>query len=131
MWRSNLKSAWSQLLAGSATLLGLGALFGGGAQADTPHLPLFKTLPEPSRPAASRVDEVMIRIIGESVQISQDGSSFEELRLGDSPQAAHLRKLLREAAPVGQPISVPIGSIIVASGGGGNKGERPKESGGK
>jgi hypothetical protein len=70
----------------------------------------------------------MIRIVGENIHISQDGSSFEELRLGDTPEAAHLRKLLRDAGAAGPSVSVPIDSMIVASGGGGAKGGKPKES---
>jgi hypothetical protein len=73
----------------------------------------------------------MVKVVGEKVLMSQNGSSFEELRLGDTPEAAHLKNLLRDAGPLGQSVSVPIGSMIVASGGGGPKGERPRESGGK
>jgi hypothetical protein len=76
---------------------------------------------------ASRLDEVAIRIEGENIYISQRGSAFEELRLGDTPDAAHLRKLLRGAGAERQSISVPIGSMIVASGGGSGKGEKPKQ----
>jgi hypothetical protein len=70
-------------------------------------------------------------MIGDNIHISQDGSSFEELRLGDTPEAGYLKKLLRDAGAPGQSISVPIGATIVASGGGGAKGEKPKDSGGK
>jgi hypothetical protein len=73
----------------------------------------------------------MIRIIGDKIHISQDGRSFEELRLGDTPEAAHLKKLLLDAGAVGQSIAVPIGSMIVASGGGRGDGNKPADSKGK
>jgi hypothetical protein len=61
---------------------------------------------------------------------------FEELHLGDTPEAAHLRKLLRDAGGTGKSVSVPTGSMIVAGGGGGAAGwsskSKPKPSeGGK
>lgn len=131
MWRTNLKSTWSQLLAGSAAILGLGTLLGGGARADIPQFRSTGTIPEPSARTASRADEVIVRMIGDNIHVSQDGSSFEELRLGDTPEAGHLKNLLRDAGASGRSISVPIGVTIVASGGGGAKGEKPKDSGGK
>ena len=52
----------------------------------------------------------------------------EELHLGDTPEAAHLKKLLRDEGADGGSVSIPVGSMIVASGGGGTKGEKPKSS---
>src|SRR4051812_13544309 len=103
MWGANLKSTWSQLLTWGAVALGFGALLGGGTRADA-----TATLGE-EQGAPSRVDEVMVKLVGEKVLMSQDGSSFEELRLGDTPEAAHLKKLLRDAGDVEQSVSVPIG----------------------
>jgi hypothetical protein len=130
MWRANLKSTWSQVLAGVAAALGFGTLFGEVARAEVTQYHSAGTIPERSARATSRVDEVIVRIERDSVHISQDGSSFEELRLGDTPEAAHLKKLLRDAG-AGQSIPVPIGAMIVASGGGGHKAEKPKDSDGK
>ena len=48
--------------------------------------------------------------------------------LGDTPEAAHLKKLLRDEGADGGSVSIPVGSMIVASGGGGTKGEKPKSS---
>ncbi|RZN23281.1 hypothetical protein [Bradyrhizobium sp. Leo121] len=66
-------------------------------------------------------------IDSEKIFISQDGRTFEELHLGDTPEAAHLKKLLRDEAD-GRSVSVPVGSMIVASGGGSGKGAKPKNS---
>jgi hypothetical protein len=126
MSRAKLKSIWSQLPAWGALMLGFGALAGGSARADISPLQPPEATPEPSIELASRLDEVAIRIEGENIYISQDGSAFEELRLADTPDAAHLRKLLRDAGAEGQSVSVPIGSMIVASGGGGGNGGKPK-----
>jgi hypothetical protein len=121
-----LKSIWSQLPAWGALVLGFGALLGGDARADRSQLQPSGTTPEPPGRLASRLDEVAIRIDGDNIYVSQDGNSFEELRLGDTQEAAHLRKLLLDAGAVGQSVSVPVGSMIVASGGGSGKGAKPK-----
>jgi hypothetical protein len=127
MSRASLKKIWSQLPAWGALMLGFGALVAGDARADRSQLQPPEATPEPSRPSALKLDEVAIRIEGETIYISQRGSAFEELRLGDTPDAAHLRKLLRDAGAMGQPVSVPVGSMIVASGGGSGKGEKPRQ----
>ena len=127
MSRAKLKSIWSLLPAWGALLLGFGAVLGGGgARAGSSQLQPPEATPEPSKVSASRLDEVAIRIEGENSYISQGGSAFEELRLADTPDASHLKKLLRDAGADGQSVSVPIGSMIVASGGGGGSGGKPK-----
>jgi hypothetical protein len=127
MSHSSLKKIWSQLLAWLALMLSFGALLAGGARADRSQLQPPEATPEPSTRLASKSDQVAIRIDGENIYISQRGGAFEELRLGDTPDAAHLKKLLRDAGAGGQSVSVPIGSMIVASGGGSGKGEKPKQ----
>lgn len=124
MSRASLKNIWLQMPAWGALMLG--ALLAGGARADRSQLQPPEATPEPSRQVAARSDEVAVRIDGDNIYISQRGSAFEELRLGDTPDAAHLRKLLRDAGAEGQSVSVPIGAMIVASGGGSGKGEKPK-----
>lgn len=131
MSRASLKNIWSYPPAWGALMLGFGALLAGGARADKSQLPPPEATPESSRRLVSKLDEVAIRIEGENIYISQRGSAFEELRLGDTPDAAHLRKLLRDAGAVGQSVSVPIGSMIVASGGGSGTGAKPKQQSSK
>jgi hypothetical protein len=128
MSRAKLRKIWSGLPAWGALLLGLGTLIG-DARADRPELrPASGTPPEPSTRSTSRAAEVAIRIDGEKIYISQDGNRFEELHLGDTPEATHLKKLLRDEGADGASVSIPVGSMIVASGGGGTKGQKPKNS---
>jgi hypothetical protein len=120
MSRASLKNIWSRMPAWGALMLGFGVLVGGNARADQPKSPeltpdLYGRLP-------SRSDEVALRLDGENIYFSQGGGAFEELRPGDTLEAVRLRKLLRDAGGMGQSVSVPIGSTIVAGGGGGASG---------
>jgi hypothetical protein len=123
MPRARLRNIWSYRPALGALLLGFGALIG-GARAERPGLQPPAT-PEPSSQSALRPEEILVRIDGESIYISQDAGSFEELRLGDTPEAAHLRELLRNEGADRRSVSIPVGSMIVASGGGSGKGDKP------
>jgi hypothetical protein len=84
-------------------------------------------MPEIAQTTAVGRHEVALRLDGDSIHISQNGGVFEELRLGDTPEANHLRKLLRETGALQQPVSIPVGATIVASGGASGKGEKPKD----
>ena len=125
---ARLKSFWSQLPALSALLLGVGA-FSGDARADRSQIQPPEVAPDRSERSASNSSEVAIRLEGDNVYMSQDGGAFEELRLGDTPEARHLRKLLRDAGADGRSVTIPVGAMIVASGGGSGKGVKPKQQG--
>ena len=122
MSHASLKYIWSRLPAWGAFILGFGALVGGDARADQPKPRPPESIPDLHAQLLSRSDEVALRLDGENIYFSQGGSPFEELRLGDTPEAMHLRKLLRDAGGMGRSVSVPIDSTIVASGGGGASG---------
>ena len=126
MLRAKLRKIWPHLPAWGALLLGFGALIG-DAQADRPELRPSGTAPEPSSPSFSKPGEVAVRIDGENIYISQDGSTFEQLYLGDTPEAAHLRKLLLDEGAARGSVSIPVGAMIVASGGGGGNGQKPRQ----
>jgi hypothetical protein len=125
MSQERLKSIWSQLPAWGALVLGFGALLGQDARADA--LPVKPSAPEALKPVAARSDEVAVRLDGDNISISRDGRTFEELRLGNTAEAAHLKNLLRDAGAMAQPVFVPVGAMIVASGGGSGKGEKPRQ----
>lgn len=113
MSRAKLRNVWSHLPAWGALLLGGGALIS-SAQADVKQQ-------SPSRSDLG-AHEVVLKIDGDNILISRDGSNFEMLRLGDTLEASHLRKLLRDEASDGRSITVPVGAMIVASGGASGRG---------
>jgi hypothetical protein len=108
MSRAKLRNIWSHIPAWAALLLGGGALVS-SARADV-------------TPQPSETQNVVLKMDGNDILISRDGRHFEELRLGDTREALHLRKLLRDEAADGRSITVPVGSMIVASGGASGKG---------
>ena len=113
MSRAKLRNIWSHLPAWGALLLSGGVLVS-GARADVKLQP-------PSR-SDFEAHEVVVKIDGENIFISQDGRNFEELRLGDTREALHLRKLLRDEVSEGRSVTIPVGPMIVASGGASGKG---------
>jgi hypothetical protein len=113
MSSTRVKNLWSKLPLRGALALGLGAFFASGAQSPTQ--------------AGPSSNDAAIRIDGDAISISQNGGAFEELRLGNTPEAAYLRKLLQEAGAGAHSVTVPVGSMIVASGGGSGKGSKPKQ----
>jgi hypothetical protein len=113
MSRAKLRKVWSHLPAWGALLLSGGALVG-SARADVK--------PQPPSRSDLGAQEVVVKMDGENILISQDGRHFEQLRLGDTREALHLRKLLRDEASDGRSVTVPVGSMIVASGGASGRG---------
>jgi hypothetical protein len=112
-------SKWGALAAG------LGAFVGAGAQANVlaPD-PLSKEGPVLAGENAS--GEVRIRIDGERLYLSERGREFEELVLGDTPEAEGLRRLVKELLPAGGVLAVPVGPSVVAEGGAHGPWTRPK-----
>lgn len=128
MPRPKSKKSWLQLPGWGALMVSLGALFATetppATAAPSPHQDTPGALNE--RGAAT--DEVMVRTEGGRIYISEGGRAFEELLLGNTTEAAYLRKLLGNAGAGGASISVPVGTIIVANGGGQGDGAKPKPS---
>jgi hypothetical protein len=113
MSRAKLRNIWSHLPTWGALVLSGGALISGARAETKPH---------PPSQSDFGANEVAVKIDGETILISQDGRSFEELRLGSTPEALHLRKLLRNEGSNGRVVTIPVGSMIVASGGASGKG---------
>jgi hypothetical protein len=68
--------------------------------------------------AGTQLDgSVVLKRENGSLLISEHGGPFERLDLGDTPEAAELRRLLDKLAPDGSVVSVPIDNRIVADGG--------------
>jgi hypothetical protein len=110
-----------------ALILGFGALFAGDARADRPDVQSFGTAARPANELGARFDEVLIRTEGEKIYFSQGGSAFEELPLGDTPEAIALRELLRQADAGDAGTAASVGSFIVANGGPSIHGAKPKK----
>jgi hypothetical protein len=124
MSRPILRKSWLRLSQWSALLLG--AVFASSAWGGKPDLQPTGSTAGPRDQSSPHFGEILIRTEGAKIYVSQDGSGFEELSLGETPDAAALRKLLSDAGAAKAPVSVPIGSIIVASGGGAGDGAKPK-----
>lgn len=96
---------WLRLPGRAAVLIGLGALSTAGARADVSD--------QDCRAASG---DVLIRSEGGRIYLSEGGSGFEELRLGDTAEARHLRQLLEEH--VAGPAGLRLNPTILAGGGG-------------
>lgn len=112
-------SKWSSLLAG------LGALAGGGldANANTGNAPVHEPRVQDSHRAEK---SVRLRFENGRIFLSEHGGSFQEILLDDTPEAAHLRQLLIGVLPLGGDLAVPVGPSIVAEGGASGNWSRPK-----
>jgi hypothetical protein len=125
MSRANLRESVFLLSKWVAFILGCGALFAGETQANRSQIqPLGAT--GPSNLLGRNSDQVLLRIEGEKIYISQDGSKFNELPLADAPETTYFKALLRDADTA--EIAVPVGPIIVANGGSGANGAKSKEA---
>jgi hypothetical protein len=127
MSRANLKQSLFWLSKWVAFILGCGALFAGEAQANKSQIQPVGAM-GPSNPLGRNCDKVLVRLEGEKIYISQDGSTFRELSLADAPETTYFKELLRDATSADREIAVPLGPIIVANGGGGANGAKAKEA---
>jgi len=125
MSRANLKESLFGLSKWVAFILGFGALFAGEAQANKSQIQSSGPV-GPSNLRDLNSDQVLLRLEGEKIFVSQDGSTFKELSLADGPGADYLKTLLRDANTA--EITVPLGPIIVANGGSGANGDKSKET---
>src|ERR1700746_1116676 len=118
MSRTNLKESLFGLSKWVAFILGFGALFAGETQANKSQIQSTGTV-GPSNLLGLNSDEVLIRVEGHRIYISQDGSKFKELSLTDGPGADYFKELLRDANAAEGEFAVRVGPIIVANGGSG------------
>jgi hypothetical protein len=125
MSRQNLRKSLRRLPKLGALALGFGGLFAADAPAERSEFqPIGTTIGASRRPDLA-LDAVLIRLNGERIYISQRGGTFEELSLGNTEQAKYLRHLLRDAGAAEHPVSVPVGWMVVANGGGAGDGKKP------
>jgi hypothetical protein len=101
-----------------AVLLGMGALSATAVQPAAAEPDLGKGPTRAPQQSAKSFGEVLIWREGGRIYFSESGNGAQELRLGDTPQARHLRELLeREAAVAGSPSVLQHRMILVGGGG--------------
>ena len=115
-------TSWSRLARSLALMLGFGGLLTTDAQAAKSHVEA-----PPQKNAGTGSDDVLVRMETNRIYISERGGVFQELILGDTPEAEYLRTLLKGTG--GAVVTIPTGSIIVANGGGAADGAKPKDPG--
>jgi hypothetical protein len=119
-----LRRVLHRAFGGAAVVLGLGAPFGSDARASlSPLVPTGETLTSNGTDRS----EVLVRLEGERILLSERGSPFREVKLANTPDAVSLRVLLEKAGASERSIAVPTGSFTVANGGG--QGDSPASTG--
>ena len=98
-----------------ALLLGIGALSTAGVPADTAHASRADAELLP-RTEPTGLGDLLISSYGGRLFVIQPGSGAEELRLGNTPEAQHLRQLLRHHGAEAK--DVRLNRMILAGGGG-------------
>jgi hypothetical protein len=101
-----------------ALLLGLGALSAAGARADT-GLDQPGAGPAPlARGDQASAGEVLIRTEGGRIYLSERGGEFQELRLGNIPEAHLLKQLLDGVDAAAGSTGIRLSPVILAGNGG-------------
>jgi hypothetical protein len=109
---------WLRLPSRIAVLLGMGALSATGAQPAMAEPELGKGPMRVPQQSAKSFGEVLIWSEGGRIYFSESGNEAQELRIGDTPQARHLRELLvREGAVAESPRVLQHRLILVGGGG--------------
>lgn len=109
-----------------ALALGFGGLFASDAAAERSELRSIA----PGVPSSQHRDvndgTVLVRLEGGIIFVAEHGGAFEPLMLKESRQVDELRRLLDDAGAAEQPVSVPLGAMIVANGGAAGDASKPK-----
>jgi hypothetical protein len=109
---------WLRLPSQIALLLGMGALSAAGPKAAVAEAHLGNGLMRVPQQSAKSFDEVRIWSDAGRIYVSEAGRDPQELPLGDTPEARHLRQLLeRDGAIVNSPRALQHRMILVGGGG--------------
>ena len=109
---------WLPLPSRIAVLLGMGALSATGAPPAMAEPELGKGPLRVPQQSAKSFGEVMIWSEAGRIYFSESGNEAQELRLGDTPQARHLRELLAREGAVAESPRVLQHRLILVGGGG-------------
>jgi hypothetical protein len=119
---------WLRLPSRLALLLGLGALSAAGAQANTAEVRVGNEPTRVPQQSAKSFGELLIWSDGGRIYVSESGKEAQELRLGDTAEARHLKQLLeRDGAAPDSPRALPHRMILVGGGGEGIHWERTRQ----
>jgi hypothetical protein len=97
-----LRNSWRTTL-----VAGVSALFS----------PAFAPKASASVPSDRSDGSVILKRENGALLISERGSPFQPLNLGDTPEAAELHNLFRKLSPNGSAVRIPVDRRIVADGG--------------
>lgn len=115
---------WRRLPSRLALLLGFGALSAAGAEAALPGAAVDNASGAILGGTAARADEPgalqgsVLRMRNGTIEIAEGGGHFRELRLGDTTEARHLRRLLENNPTARSDDGVRLGPTILAGSGG-------------
>ena len=111
---------WLRLPSRIALLLGLGALSATGAEAAVAEADLGDGLMRVPQQSAKSFGELRIWSEAGRIYVSEGGKDAQELNLGDTPEARHLRQMLdRGGAGAASPRVLHDRIILVGGGGDG------------
>ncbi|HET7883760.1 MAG TPA: hypothetical protein VFL55_22930 [Acetobacteraceae bacterium] len=115
MWtRLSLVPGWIGLLCGALPFVGASEAHATRGSEDQAATPDWRLAP----------GEVLIKAENDSIYLSEDGATFDELPLADSPSALRLKHLLRDASERGLRV-VRVSPTMLADGAGGFHWTRP------
>jgi hypothetical protein len=98
---------WLRLPGRAALILGLGALSGAAARADTPD-----------QAHRTALDDLVIRSEGGKIYFSERGLDFQELQLSDTAAARHLKQVIEHRSVEQGSAHIRLNSHTLAGGGG-------------
>jgi hypothetical protein len=121
-------SRWMRLPSRVALLLGLGALSASAVQANTAEANVGNEPLRVPQQSAKSFGELRIWSDGGRLYLVEPGKEAEELHLGDTAEARHLRQLLEhDGAAADAPRVLPHRLILVGGGGDGFHWDRARQ----
>jgi hypothetical protein len=109
---------WLRLPSRIALLLGLGALSAAGANPNAAEAHTGKEADGIPQRSATEFGDLRIWTEGGRIYLAEPGKPGEDLCLGDTLEARHLRQLLEQHGATEPSRHVPFGRILLGGGGG-------------
>jgi len=109
---------WLHLPSRLALLLGLGALSAAGANPNAAEAHIGKDAEGIPQQSAAELGDLRIWAEGGRIYLAEPGKPGEDLCLGDTLEARHLRQLLEQHGATAPSRHVSFGRILLVGGGG-------------